>query len=80
MLQNLPKIFLKSFVSWVNYETNKKLKWFYHKKNDKISSVAPKIISSNSIATVVDDSGKICGELTKDQIIDILFIDKENNA
>jgi Mg/Co/Ni transporter MgtE len=42
--------------------------------------VAPKIISSNSIATVVDDSGKICGELTKDQIIDILFIDKENNA
>ena len=49
-------------------------------KNDKISSVAPKIISSNSIATVVDDSGKICGELTKDQIIDILFIDKENNA
>ena len=49
-------------------------------KNDKISSVAPKIISSNSIATVVDDSGTICGELTKDQIIDILFIDKENNA
>ena len=49
------------------------------RKNDKISSVAPKIISSNSIATVVDDSGKICGELTKDQIIDILFIDKENN-
>ena len=49
-------------------------------KKDKISSVAPKIISSNSIATVVDDSGEICGELTKDQIIDILFIDKENNA
>ena len=53
---------------------------FTIRKNDKISSVAPKIISSNSIATVVDDSGKICGELTKDQIIDILFIDKENNA
>ena len=48
-------------------------------KSDKISSVAPKIISSNSVATVVDDNGEICGELTKDQIIEILFSDKENH-
>ena len=48
-------------------------------KSDKISSVAPKIISSNSVATVVDDNGEVCGELTKDQIIEILFSDKENH-
>ena len=46
---------------------------------DKISSVAPSIISSNAVATVVDESGEVCGELTKDQIVDILFADEKNN-
>tara|TARA_B100000965_G_C19577038_1_gene751789 strand:+ start:44 stop:1081 length:1038 start_codon:yes stop_codon:yes gene_type:complete len=48
-------------------------------KMDKISSVAPSIISSNAVATVVDESGEVCGELTKDQIVDILFADEKNN-
>ncbi len=48
-------------------------------KTDKISSVAPSIISSNAVATVVDESGDVCGELTKDQIVDILFADEKNN-
>ena len=48
-------------------------------KMDKISSVAPSIISSNAAATVVDESGDVCGELTKDQIVDILFADEKNN-
>ena len=48
-------------------------------KMDKISSVAPSIISSNAVATVVDESGDVCGELTKDQIVDILFADEKNN-
>ena len=48
-------------------------------KIDKISSVAPSIISSNAAATVVDESGDVCGELTKDQIVDILFADEKNN-
>ena len=39
----------------------------------------PATISSNSVATVVDDNGELCGELTKDQIIEILFSDKENH-
>ena len=62
-------------------KTTKKLKESTLKvnKSDKISSVAPKIISSNSVATVVDDNGEVCGELTKDQIIEILFSDKENH-
>ena len=48
-------------------------------KMDKISSVAPSIISSNAVATVVDESGDVCGQLTKDQIVDILFADEKNN-
>ena len=48
-------------------------------KMDKISSVAPSIISSNAAATVVDESGDVCGELTKDQIVDILFADEKTN-
>ena len=48
-------------------------------KMDKISSVAPSIISSNAVATVVDESGEVCGELTKDQIVDILFADEKTN-
>ncbi|MED5531583.1 MAG: glycine betaine/L-proline ABC transporter ATP-binding protein [Pseudomonadota bacterium] len=48
-------------------------------KMDKISSVAPSIISSNAVATVVDESGDVCGQLTKDQIVDILFADEKTN-
>ena len=48
-------------------------------KSDKIFSVASSIISSNAVATVVDKNGDICGELTKDQILTILFIDEKNN-
>ena len=50
-----------------------------NKKRQNFYSEAPKIISSNSVATVVDDNGEVCGELTKDQIIEILFRDKENH-
>ena len=78
--KDIPRAKLLSVGSIMKPTKKIKKSGFTIRKNDKISSVAPKIISSNSIATVVDDSGKICGELTKDQIIDILFIDKENNA
>ncbi len=49
------------------------------KNSDKISSVASSIISADTVATVVDEDGNICGELTKDQIVAVLFTDEKNN-
>ena len=74
--KDIPRTKLLTASSIMDHENKEKLKDTV-KYNDKVEKIAPKILKSEKQFSVIDDKDKVIGTISKKEIINTIFSEKE---
>jgi glycine betaine/proline transport system ATP-binding protein len=78
--RDIPRAKLLSVASLMQPTKKKKAGKLSVNASDRIASVASAVLMQPDDVTVLDDAGKICGELSRDQVAAILFDTETTSA
>jgi glycine betaine/proline transport system ATP-binding protein len=78
--RDIPRAKLLSVASLMQPTKKKKAGKLSVNASDRIASVASAVLMQPDVVTVLDDAGKICGELSRDQVAAILFDTETTSA